>query len=140
MSAASDNTRILRDAFARVAAGEGRAFVDILAEDAVWITLGDTAWSKRFEGKAAILRDLLGPLRAQFSQPNRVRAERFIAEGDMVAVEAQGDAVTRDGRPYRNRYCLVCRLRDGLIVELTEYADTALIDRVLGPPVPAIKA
>lgn len=138
MSAAA-NKQILRQAFDRVAAGEGWAFVDLLAEDAVWITLGDTAWSKRFEGKAAILRDLLGPLRAQFSQPNRVRAERFIAEGDMVAVEARGDAVTRDGQPYRNRYCLVCRMRDGLIVELTEYADTALIDRVLGPPVPAIR-
>ncbi|WP_300299198.1 nuclear transport factor 2 family protein [Ferrovibrio sp.] len=138
MSAAA-NKQILQQAFARTAQGEGRAFVDILAEDAVWITLGDTAWSKRFEGKAAILRDLLGPLRARFSQPNRVRAERFIAEGDMVAVEARGDAVTNDGQPYRNRYCLVCRMRDGKVVELTEYADTALIDRVLGPPGPAIR-
>jgi hypothetical protein len=34
---------------------------------------------------------------------------------------------------YDNQYCLLYRLRDGKIVEIREYNDSILCERVLGP-------
>lgn len=60
-----------------------------------------------------------------------------IAEGDRVAVEAEGDAVTSAGAPYRNQYCFVFTLRDGLISQVNEYFCTVHADEVLWPLVAA---
>ena len=50
----------------------------------------------------------------------------------MVA-RCQGDVMLRTGERYGNQYCFWFRLRDGLIVEIIEYGDTALVERVLQP-------
>jgi len=44
-----------------------------------------------------------------------------------VAVESRGDNLSVDGTPYDNSYCLVLQLRDGMILEMREYMDTAYI-------------
>lgn len=55
------------------------------------------------------------------------------AEGDRVVVEAEGDAVTHDGKPYRNQYCFACKVRNGKVIEVNEYFCTKLADEVLWP-------
>jgi ketosteroid isomerase-like protein len=49
-------------------------------------------------------------------------------------VECHGDATTVTGERYANTYCFVIRLAQGRLRELTEYMDTALVERVLRPP------
>jgi ketosteroid isomerase-like protein len=61
-----------------------------------------------------------------------MRVTRLLADGDHVILEASGDNRTLDGRPYRNRYCMIMRMQSGKIVELTEYTDTDLVLRLLG--------
>jgi uncharacterized protein len=58
---------------------------------------------------------------------------RFLADEDWVVIEAVGDMVTKEGERYDNHYCLLYRLRDGKIVEIREYNDSLLCERVLGP-------
>ena len=45
----------------------------------------------------------------------------------------QGDVTLRTGERYDTQYCFWFRLRDGLIAEIIEYGDTALVERVLLP-------
>jgi hypothetical protein len=40
--------------------------------------------------------------------------------------------VTKAGVRYDNDYCLIYRLANGKIVEIREYLDSALCERVLG--------
>jgi ketosteroid isomerase-like protein len=49
-------------------------------------------------------------------------------------VQCEGEATTLSGAQYANSYCFVIRVADGKLRELTEYMDTALVDRVLQPP------
>lgn len=128
-----DNKRLLQAAFAALAGGDGRKLLDCMAEDFTWTVLGTTPWSGRYAGKRAVRRDLFAPLLAQFAGPYTNQALRFVAEGDVVVVECRGRAETRAGQRYDNDYCYVCRFADGLMVELTEYLDTALVERVLAP-------
>jgi uncharacterized protein len=55
------------------------------------------------------------------------------AEGDRVAVEGEGNAVTSEGTPYRNSYCWVFTMEDGRIKRFHEYFCTKLADDVLWP-------
>ncbi len=130
---AEDNKRLMQAIFEGLAVGDGRAFVAALADDVTMRVTGQYSWSRTFEGKAVLLRDLYGHVGSLMARPGRTIAERFIADGDLVAVEAKGDMELKDGRRYDNDYCLVYRLKDGKIVEIREYQDSTLCERVLGP-------
>jgi len=54
-------------------------------------------------------------------------------EDNRVVVEAEGNAVTVAGMPYRNQYCFVFTLKDGKIKKVHEYFCTKLADAVLWP-------
>ncbi|MBU3057831.1 MULTISPECIES: nuclear transport factor 2 family protein [Pseudomonadaceae] len=131
---AADNKRRLQHVFAETANGNGRPFIDCLSDDVRWTIIGSTAWSRTYEGKADVIGNLLKPLGAQLGNRNVIVPLRFIAEDDLVVVEAQGRNTTQAGTPYHNSYCWVCRMSGGRIVEMTEYADTQLIDCVLQSP------
>jgi ketosteroid isomerase-like protein len=131
----AENKSLLQHVFAETAKGDGRPFVAALAEDVSWTIIGSTQWSKTYQGKSAVLRELLGPLNAQLAGRNMITAHRFIAEGDQVVVEGQGHNTTKTGKPYNNRYCWVFRFSKGRVVELVEYTDTSLIESALEAPV-----
>jgi ketosteroid isomerase-like protein len=120
--------------FSETAGGNWQPFVDALASDAEWTVIGSTGWSKTYRGKPQILNDLFAPLRRVLAAPRKSCALHMIAEGNMVAVQGQGENRTRDGRKYDNTYCWVFAFRDDQVCAITEYADTELMRLVLGEP------
>jgi uncharacterized protein len=122
--------------FAETSRGNGQPFLDALADDAEWTVIGSTGWSRTYCGKQSILRELIAPLRRVLAPPRKSHALHMIAEGNMVAVQGQGENFTRDGRKYANTYCWVFAFRDGSVKSVTEYADTELMRSVLGEPPP----
>jgi uncharacterized protein len=131
---AQENKRLMQRVMDALAKGDGRPFVEAMADDFTWIIPGETAWSGTWRGKEAVRRDLLAPLFAQFDGLYTNRALRIIAEDDIVMVECRGKVRTKRGQDYNNTYCWVCRFEAGKLMELTEFMDTALVDRVLAPP------
>lgn len=117
-----------------MAAGNGQAFMDALAEDVRWTVIGSSAWSRTYEGKRTIVAELMRPLFSQFADQYRAEATRIVAEDDIVVVEARGQVMTKSGRPYNQTYCYVMRLAEGRVQELTEYLDTDLVNQVLQDP------
>lgn len=64
--------------------------------------------------------------------PPRMEIEDLVVEGECAFVRARGFARTRSGADHRNRYALFYRVRDGRVVEVEEFLDTALAAAVLG--------
>jgi ketosteroid isomerase-like protein len=129
----SENKQLLRNVFDEMAAGNTRAMSDAMADDCRWVFPGDWSWSGEWHPKSAVLEDLLLPLMAQFER-YRSEARSIIAEGDHVVVQARADAVTKRGDDYNQSYCYVFEVRDGRLTEVTEYCDSALVERVLERP------
>jgi ketosteroid isomerase-like protein len=77
---------------------------------------------------------LLRPLGEQLGGASVITASKFIAEGDFVVVQATGHNATVRGERYENTYCWIIRMHEGKMRELTEYADTQLIESVLRDP------
>jgi uncharacterized protein len=131
---ALENKQLLQNIFARMAEGDSRLLVESMADDFRWIVSGATNWSGTYEGKQKVLTELFAPLRSRIVDRIRTTAQRFIAEDDLVVVEARGNNLTRCGMRYDNTYCFVFRLANGKLSEVTEYMDTDLAVRVLGEP------
>jgi uncharacterized protein len=132
LTATAENKKLMQDLFDRVAEGDRTVFADHLADDVVMRVTGQYSWSRTFEGKAALLKELYGYLRQIMAEPRRTIPLQIIADGDHVVVEARGEMTTKTGVPYNNEYCLIFRLRQGKIVEMREYCDSVLTETVLG--------
>jgi uncharacterized protein len=125
--------QVLEHAFRETAKANGRLFVDMLTDEVEWSIIGPTEWSEVFRRKSSVITNLLHPLAEQFEGPNTMEATRFIAEGNLVAVEGRNFSVTRRGRPIPTVLLDIRNVgREG--VRITEYCDTALVDRVLVRP------
>lgn len=61
----------------------------------------------------------------------KLTVDNLIVSGEYAVAQARGTAKTKKGEPYNNNYCLVWRVQDGLVTEMTEYHDTDLVRRVL---------
>jgi uncharacterized protein len=135
---ASQNKKIVQHIFDEMAKSNSAPLLESLADDFRFVVTGSGKWSRSYDGKAAVLAELFAPLRAKIEGKITTIPIRLIAEGDHVVVEARGRNTTREGKPYNNVYCHVLRLEGGKLKEWTEYADTALVDAVLGDPAEAI--
>jgi ketosteroid isomerase-like protein len=130
------NKQVMQDVLAAMARGERSVFADAMGEDFSWVIAGvETDWPGRWRGKREVREQLFVPLFARFADTYTCSPVSFTAEQDRVVVECRGKVTTKRGEPYNNQYCYVCRFgEDGLLVELVEYADTALMQKALGPP------
>jgi len=131
---ASENKTLIANIMAARSRRDNAPFIAAMADDFVWRIIGSTAWSGEYVGKADVRERLLKPLYEQFTAPSSITPTRILADGDHVVVECHGDATTVSGEHYANTYCFVIRMAEGQMRELTEYMDTALVERVLKPP------
>jgi ketosteroid isomerase-like protein len=123
---------LIEQLYAGLARGDNSMFRQLAHPDIRMVVTGTNSWSQCVHGidkVAEFYRYVYSRLRG----PGKVVPERFIADGDLVVVEAKGDRVALSGERYDNHYCLVFELREGRIVELREYQDSSLCERVLGP-------
>src|SRR5882757_2584885 len=131
---ALENKALVKSIMEARARRDPEPFRAAMAEDFVWRIMGSSAWSGTYSGKTEVLERLSRPLYAQFTAPTRITATRILADEDYVVVQCHGDATTVSGERYANTYCFVIRIAAGQLCELTEYMDTALVERVLQPP------
>ncbi|MGC1172845.1 nuclear transport factor 2 family protein [Polaromonas sp.] len=126
------NKKLMQEIFAEIEDGKGALFVATLADNVVMRVTGQYSWSRTFEGKESVLRDLYRYVQSLVERGSRTIPLRFFADGDCVIVEARGDMTTRKGEKYDNEYCLVYRFDEGKIVEMREYCDSVLCEQRLG--------
>ena len=129
---AAENKQLLQRVFADLEAGEPGPFIAVLADDVRWTIAGSTEWSRTYDGKNAVLSELLGPLRERLTDMIKLTVRRILADEDCVVVEARGEATTKSGRPYNNTYCWIFRLGGGKVRDITEHLDTELVATALG--------
>jgi uncharacterized protein len=130
--ALTTNKQIVQAFYEAANRGDMDRCFSYLADDVTWTNIGSTKYSGTFRGKAELVTKLLQPVFGQLKAGIVSVVDNIIAEGDFVVVQSRGQAETLDGRPYNNRYCHVFRIRDGEIVEVTEYLDTQLAASALG--------
>ena len=128
----AENKQVVLDFYDAGARGDMDTCFALLSDDVTWTNIGSTKFSGTYIGKQAIANDLLGPLFGQLKAGISSQIEQLTAEDDIVIAQTSGTAETIDGIPYNNTYCQVIKIRNGQIVAVKEYMDTALVDSVFG--------
>jgi ketosteroid isomerase-like protein len=109
------------------------AMLATMSEDVRWTLIGTTKFSGTMNGKQEIVDKLFKPIFAQLETPGSNVIDNIIAEGDYVAVQQHGTGRrTKSGRDYNNTYCIVYKVLEGKIKEITEYCDTELVTSAFG--------
>src|SRR5882762_354672 len=101
------------------------AMLETMSDDVRWTIIGTTKYSHTMNGKQEIIDKLLKPISAELESMGGSHIDNIIAEGDYVVVQQHASGrKTKTGNPYNNTYCLVYKVIDGKIKEITEYLDT----------------
>lgn len=126
---------LVRHVFDALERADIAPLIEAMHADFRWTVMGTSAWSATYDGKAAVIGDLLTAVARQFSDGYTVTPSRIMStRGEQVVVECQGGVTTTSGQRYDNTYCWIITVRNGSLRELVEYGDTKLIDSVLEPP------
>jgi ketosteroid isomerase-like protein len=126
-----ENKKIVMGYFEDRAAGSPRAF-DRFADSAQWMIMakGPMGGAKT---KAELIK-IIEQNTARFEAPVKFTVTGITAEGDRVAVEAQGYAKLKNsGKTYENLYHFLFIVRDGKIQTGKEYCDFLYASDVFRP-------
>jgi hypothetical protein len=136
MSALRDANIAVAEAFYEALAdGDFDALAALHSEDVVFNLLGSTPVSGRWEGKAECFGPLVAdgvvgklvPETVQFSRKWRI----MCADEERVVGLMYGGGMGKNGHEYLQTYCQIMTIKDGIIVEMHELFDTALVELVL---------
>lgn len=131
-----------------LAVGDFDALAALHSDDIIFNLVGTTPVSGRWEGKdvcfgPVVADGVIGKLVAEtirFSREWRI----MCADENCVVGLMRGGGLAKNGHDYSQTYCQIMTIRGGLIAELHEFFDTALVELALndnpthkGPSVPA---
>jgi ketosteroid isomerase-like protein len=123
----AENKKLIQEAFAAWADGDGMAFFNLLADTATWTVMGTCPISGIYVGRERLIEHALTPQRAKLAGPPTPTVLNLIAEGDTVVIQWAGKGTTKTGQPYNNSYCYVVQMENGRITRGTAYLDTELV-------------
>ena len=96
---------------------------EIIHPDADWWVLGTGSLNRE-----TLIKELTAMLGSATVHQTTIIGTTV--EGERVAVESTGNFEFEDGRVYRNSYHHLFMVRDGQVIGVREYLDTALTARV----------
>jgi uncharacterized protein len=126
-----DNRAVVQAAWRAFATHDAEQIAAFFTEDAEWLAPAGNATAVALDapshmiGRQAITHFLAHEFSRLFVSDVAVDFRGFYVDGDRVVVEETMTATLANGNAYRNDYCFVFQLRDGLIRRVREYMDTA---------------
>jgi uncharacterized protein len=116
----------LQGLYAEYASGNRAAVLDALADDVLWISVGnaEVPWGGSFHGRAGV-EDYFARIDAAV-QVTGYAVDQVVAQGEwVVALGRCRIRVLANGTEHNFAKADVTRLRDGRIAEFREFYDTA---------------
>ena len=130
-----DNRSIIRTFYADVARKNAGEDIDLsrhFTADAEWRLPRTSPLHGKLKGAEAITGLFEGAV-DDYYQPGSMQYEYHaeLADGNFVMMQFTLKAVTANGEDYENDYAILFRLEGGLIAEVKEFFDTALLFSIL---------
>lgn len=125
------NKRLASEFMAALSSGDAGRILDLYTEDASVWTAGSLPFSGTHprEAVVALCEGLLGA----FPEGLRFEVVGMTAEGNRVAIEAEGQGRHASGQNYDQKYHFLVVIRDGKVSQMKEYFDTEHARQVLAP-------
>jgi ketosteroid isomerase-like protein len=129
-AAQQSNAERVRQSFVNWQQGKGTTF-DLLAPDAVWTVVGSSPVSGVYKSRQDLLERAVKPISARLATPIKPTVLSIVAQGDVVVVLWEGEALALDQQPYRNSYLWHLTFKDGQITEVKAFLDTYVLNDLI---------
>jgi hypothetical protein len=120
----------VRDIFKGLENGDGGAFFRHVADDVDWIVMGTHPLAGHYLSKADFIEGTFAKLAQVLPQGAQLHVEHLIVKDDEAVVELHSLATAKNGLRFDNRYCWVVDFKDGVIVRVRAYLDSAMVARL----------
>jgi ketosteroid isomerase-like protein len=120
----------VRNIFKGLENGDGAAFFEHVADNVDWIVEGTHPLAGHYLSKKAFIAGTFAKLGQVLPQGAQLHVENLIVNDDEAAVELHSLATAKSGMRFDNRYCWVVYFRDGVIVRVRAYLDSAMVARL----------
>ena len=120
----------VREIFKGLETGDGAAFFEHVADNVDWIVEGTHPLAGHYRSKKAFIEGTFAKLSQVLPQGAQLHVEDLIVKDDEAVVELHSLATAKNGMRFDNRYCWVVYFRDGLIVRVRAYLDSAMVARL----------
>lgn len=130
-----ENIDLLIQYFTAMSNGEWETVENMYHDDIVIHMLGTTPASGRLEGKSMVTDELIAaqvhgalvPEKMHFAKSWKI----MCADDERVVAIMEGGGPTLSGDNYDQTYCEIFRFKDGKVIEMHAFFDTALTERAL---------
>jgi ketosteroid isomerase-like protein len=121
----------VRSLFENLENGNSEDFFRHVAPDVHWTVMGTHPLAGDYHDRDTFIQKTFQRLNKVLKDGIRLRVTNIITAHDMAVVELEALSIARNGFPFRNRYCWICRFYQGNIVEVRAYLDSALVQKLL---------
>jgi hypothetical protein len=120
----------VREIFKGLEKGDGAAFFEHVADNVDWIVEGTHPLAGHYRSKNAFIEGTFAKLGEVLPNGAQLHVEDLIVKNDEAVVELHSLATAKNGMRFDNRYCWVVYFRDGVIVRVRAYLDSAMVARL----------
>jgi len=120
----------VREIFKGLENGDGAAFFEHVADNVDWIVEGTHPLAGHYLSKKAFIEGTFTKLSQVLPNGAQLHVEDLLVKGNEAVVELHSLATAKNGLRFDNRYCWVVYFRDGVIVRVRAYLDSAMVARL----------
>lgn len=121
------NMAIIRKAIEDIGNLNVEGLLAVIDDDIDFRLMGTSPFSRHIRGKEGYL-EIIGEVGSYLDGFIQLTVDEMIPAGEWVIVRASGHATMKaTGANYDNQYCMMWKLKDGMVVKVREYTCTKLI-------------
>jgi ketosteroid isomerase-like protein len=120
----------VREIFKGLENGDGAAFFEHVADNVDWIVEGTHPLAGHYFSKKAFIEGTFAKLSQVLPNGAQLHVEDLLVKDNEAVVELHSLATAKNGLRFDNRYCWVVYFRDGVIVRVRAYLDSAMVARL----------
>ena len=120
----------VREIFKGLENGDGAAFFEHVADNVDWIVEGTHPLAGHYLSKKAFREGTFAKLSQVLPNGAQLHVEDLLVKDNEAVVELHSLATAKNGLRFDNRYCWVVYFRDGVIVRVRAYLDSAMVARL----------
>ena len=120
----------VREIFKGLENGDGAAFFEHVADNVDWIVEGTHPLAGHYFSKKAFIEGTFAKLSQVLPNGAQLHVEELLVKDNEAVVELHSLATAKNGLRFDNRYCWVVYFRDGVIVRVRAYLDSAMVARL----------
>ena len=127
----SINLEIIRATFEGPSEENGKHLLGALAADATWTEAAGFPYAGTYVGPEAIVANVFRRLATEWID-YRAEVHTYLADGDRVAAfGAYSGTYKATGKAMRATFAHLYRLKDGKIVNMEQYVDSAIVRQAM---------